>query len=200
MDSTGGADNAARVGVIGTAIGIYAYADALVLGTLVVFLSALTVPLIVFGIAAVLLFFVNLWMCNWIERQWDVLIVGRETRFEKRLAKLRKGRVMRHPVRWITGGSAGMFALAAALMNAVTVVAAARLIGRRARRGAADLHGGARILGVLRWALLDHRVRRRGGDPRALAWTLPLPTKSDSASVPLTEGHAAENPALAGLP
>ncbi len=52
-----------------------------------------------------------------------------ENRFEKRLAKMRKSRLMRHPVRWITDGSGVLFALAAALLNAVIVVALARLIG-----------------------------------------------------------------------
>jgi hypothetical protein len=129
VDSTGGAGRAARVGIVGTAIGIYAYADAIVLGPIVVVLAALLNPLIVFGVAAVLLFFVNLSMCNWIERQWNAWIVGRENRLERKLAKMRKSRVMRHPVRWITNGSDGWFALAAALFNAVTVVALARLIG-----------------------------------------------------------------------
>ena len=67
-------------------------------------------------------------MCNWFERQWGVWITTHEARLEKRLAKLRKGRVMRHPVNWITDSSGGMFALAAALFNAVIVVALARLI------------------------------------------------------------------------
>jgi hypothetical protein len=131
VDSTGRSESAARVGIIGTAIGIYAYADAIVLGPIVVFLAALTVPLIVFGVAAVLFFFVNLWMCNWIERQWDVWITTHQTRLEKRLAKLRKGRVMRHPVNWISNSSGWLFALAAALFNAVIVVALARLISGR---------------------------------------------------------------------
>ena len=128
MGSTEAPPTAARVGIIGTAIGVYAYADAIVLGPIVVVLAALTVPLIVFGVAAVLFFFVNLWMCNWIERQWDVWITNHQTRLEKRLAKLRKGRVMRHPVNWISNSSGWLFALAAALFNAIIVVALARLI------------------------------------------------------------------------
>jgi hypothetical protein len=47
---------------------------------------------------------------------------------ERRLEKLRKGRVMRHVVAWISGGSDGWFALAAALTNAITTVGAARMI------------------------------------------------------------------------
>jgi hypothetical protein len=50
---------------------------------------------------------------------------------EKRLAKLRDGRVMRHPVNWISNSSGWLFALAAALFNAVIVVALARLISGR---------------------------------------------------------------------
>lgn len=50
-------------------------------------------------------------------------------RVEKKLEKMRKGRIMRHPVGWITGGSEALFGLGASLTNAITAVAIARLIG-----------------------------------------------------------------------
>jgi hypothetical protein len=42
---------------------------------------------------------------------------------------MRTGRLMRHPVAWIQRGSDFWFGLAAALTNAITTVAVARLIG-----------------------------------------------------------------------
>lgn len=49
-------------------------------------------------------------------------------RLDRRLDKMRSGRVMRHPVAWITSGSDAWFGLAAALTNAITTVAVAHLV------------------------------------------------------------------------
>ncbi len=69
----------------------------------------------------------NLAACNWVERQWDTWIVG--SKFEERLQKVRASKRARRPVEWIGRGSDVWFFLAAALLNAVEVVAPARLIG-----------------------------------------------------------------------
>ena len=42
---------------------------------------------------------------------------------------MRKSRVMKHPVAWITRGSDWWYALATAIVNPIIVVAAARTIG-----------------------------------------------------------------------
>ena len=105
-------------------------------------LAAWLNPLVVFAVAAALLTLLNIACSNWIQRQSDSWIAGNAERLEARLDKLRKGRIMRHPMAWITRGSSGWYALAAALINAITVSALARLIGgervseRRIRRGA----------------------------------------------------------------
>ncbi len=65
-------------------------------------------PLIVFGAAAgLLLTLLNVACCTWIERQWGGWIA----------------------VAWITRGSDAWYTLAAALANAIIVVALARFIG-----------------------------------------------------------------------
>ena len=56
----------------------------------------------------------------------------------ERLEKMGKGRIMRHPVEWIAGGSAVWFTLAAILVSAVVAVGLARIISgqRNGRRKA----------------------------------------------------------------
>lgn len=53
---------------------------------------------------------------------------GPGKRVEARLEKFRSGRIMRHPVEWVTRGTV-WFALAAALVNAISVTVAARVVG-----------------------------------------------------------------------
>ncbi len=122
------AESGARTGVVGTLIGFYAFFDALMTGLPVAVLAALLNPIIVFAAAAVLLTFLNIAASNWIERQWDVWITGNSKRLDARLTKMRKSWLMRHPAEWITRGSDGWFALAAALVNTVLIVALARVI------------------------------------------------------------------------
>jgi hypothetical protein len=117
-----------RSGAMGTFVAAWFLSDALVvLG--VILLAAWLNPLLVFIVAAVVLTVINLVCCNWIDRDWDGWMARYGKRVEKKLEKMRKGRIMRHPVGWITGGSEALFGLAAALTNAITAVAFARLIG-----------------------------------------------------------------------
>ena len=92
-------------------------------------LAAWLNPLIVLVVAAAVLTFINLGCCNWIDRHWDGWMARYGKRIEKKLEKMRKGRVMRHPVAWITSGSGALFGLAAALTNAINAVVLGRLIG-----------------------------------------------------------------------
>jgi hypothetical protein len=115
--------------VVGTAISIYAVFDSLLAGVPVAALAAFLNPLIVFAGAAALLTLLNIACCNWIQRQWESWIAGNAKRLETRLEKMRKGRMMRHPVSWITRGSDAWYTLAAALANAIIVAALARFIG-----------------------------------------------------------------------
>jgi uncharacterized membrane protein len=108
---------------------LYAVFDAITAGLAVVFLSAYFNSLIVFVVAVVVIALINLASCTWVDREWETFASGPGKRVEKRLDKMRKSKTMRHPVEWITRGSAGWYALAAALINAITVTALARIIG-----------------------------------------------------------------------
>jgi hypothetical protein len=50
-------------------------------------------------------------------------------KLERKLEKMRTSSLMKHPVAWLQRGSDFWFGLAAALTNAITAVAVARLIG-----------------------------------------------------------------------
>ena len=92
-------------------------------------LAAWVKPVVVFALAAAGLIFLNIACCTWLDDHWDGWVAsGKAKRIERRIEKLRSGRLMRHPVEWIRRGSDVWFALAAAMVNAVTVVAIARLI------------------------------------------------------------------------
>lgn len=117
----------ARQAAIGAGVAAWAFLDPLV-ALVVVGLAAWTRPVVVFGVAAVVLAIINLAACNWLDRQWAVWVSGHGERLEKRLEKMRNGRIMRHPVAWIASGSAFWFTLAAILVNAVVAVGCARII------------------------------------------------------------------------
>jgi ABC-type multidrug transport system fused ATPase/permease subunit len=122
-----------KTAAIGTLVVVYPVFDAYAIGVPVVVLSAWLNPLVVFAVAAVAVALINVALCGWLDGHWDGWVAsGRAAKVEKRLEKLRSGKVMRHPVEWITRGSDAWFALAAALINAITVVAIARLVGGQA--------------------------------------------------------------------
>ena len=74
----------------------------------------------------------NLWACHWIDRQWDGWMAGeRGQKIEAKLSKLRTGRFMRHPVRWVTSGSSFLFAFAAALVTVVAHLLGGQRVGER---------------------------------------------------------------------
>jgi hypothetical protein len=78
----------------------------------------------------IVLLVVNLLCTRWLDREWDRWIAaGSGEKIEARLTKMRTGKVMRHPVRWITGGSILFVGLAALITNPVLVIVVARLVG-----------------------------------------------------------------------
>jgi hypothetical protein len=121
--STSGVAHPARTAAVGTGIALYATFDSLISGLPIAALAAWLNPLIVFGAAAALLTVLNIACCNWIERQWSGWIAGNAKRLEAKLDKMRRSRVMRHPVAWITRGSDAWYTLAAAVANAIIVAA-----------------------------------------------------------------------------
>jgi len=120
--------SAARTGAIGALVAIWWAIDGLVLLT-VVLLAAWLNPLLVFAVALVICLAINLACCTWLNRHWDRWMANAGKKLERKLEKMRAGRLMRHPVAWIQGGSDFWFGLAAALTNAISTVAVARLIG-----------------------------------------------------------------------
>ncbi len=124
-----GRGGSARTGLIGTLLVLYWLLDGLVIGAPVVILAALFNPLIVFVVAAALLVPLNIWFCGWLDGHWTAGRSGYAKRVETRLEKVRSGRVMKHPAKWVTSGSDTWFAVAAALTNAITVVCLTRVVG-----------------------------------------------------------------------
>jgi hypothetical protein len=120
-----------HAGLFGSLVLAYWLLDGLVFGIPVVILAAWLNPLVVFIVAAAVLVPLNIVCCRWLDRNWDGWLASHGKRIEGKLQKLRKGRVMSHPVRWVTGGSDGLYVLAAAVTSAITVVSLARLIGGR---------------------------------------------------------------------
>jgi hypothetical protein len=126
--STPARDKPARQTLIGTAVAAWAALDPVV-GIIIVLLAEWVGPLILFAASAVVLTIVNMAACSWLDRSWASFASGPGKRLEKRLEKMRTGRVMKHPVAWIQTGSDRWFALAAVLTNAVSAVGIARIVG-----------------------------------------------------------------------
>jgi hypothetical protein len=116
-------------GLVGAAVGAYAFLDDLLLGPLVSGLAAWLPWYVTLGPAAAVLTFVNIACCNWLQRRWQAWIQGHGAKLEAKLEKLRRGRLLKHPVGWITRDSDVWFTVAAGLIGTVIVVAVARLAG-----------------------------------------------------------------------
>ena len=129
-DATDVISSKGRTTTIGSLIATFVLVDAYLIGVPLTILSAWTRPWVVFVVAAVGLSFLNVALCSWLDHNWDAwFATGSANKVEKRLEKLRASRTMRHPVSWISRGSDAWFALAAAMINAITVIALARIIG-----------------------------------------------------------------------
>jgi hypothetical protein len=83
--------------------------------------------LIGFGTGASVAAGLNLAACGWLLPRWDQWVAAQGAKFERRLASLRRNRLLKYPTRWLAQGSTVMFAIACALIGAVTGVALARL-------------------------------------------------------------------------
>src|SRR5262249_28590135 len=119
-------------GAIGALVGIYAFLDDAILGPVLVAATVWFPWYLDFAVAAAALTLVNIVCCNWMQRSWDEWIRGQGARLESRLEKLRRGRLLRHPLGWIARDSTILFVIAAGLIGTVIVVAVIRLAGSRA--------------------------------------------------------------------
>jgi hypothetical protein len=117
--------------VIGAGVGVYAFLDDLFLGPILVGVTVWLPWYLTFGVAAAVLTSVNIACCAWMQRSWESWIHGHGARLEARLEKLRRVRVLKHPLRWITRDSDVWLTIAAGLIGTVIVVAVARLAGSK---------------------------------------------------------------------
>ena len=151
----------ARPKLVGTIVATWALLDPLI-GIVIVILAAWLRPWVVFIVAAVVLTVINTSLCTWVDRWWDLFVAGPGQKIEARLEKMRRGRIMRHPVQWITEGSAFWYSLAAMLTNAITCVCIARVVGgapigrRRVRLAALSFSVfEAGLFALIGWAMGD---------------------------------------------
>lgn len=114
--------------MLGSAIGLYAVFDTLILGLPILVLAVRFNPLAVFGIAVLSVFLLNVACCTWVDANWGLFAAGPGGRVEARIQKLRARKSLEKPIGWITNGSARSYALAAAVINAILVVATARVV------------------------------------------------------------------------
>jgi len=139
--STQRAESRARTGAIGTIVAAFAFFDGVFVGAPIALLAASFRPLLVFVAAAFALTCFSIACSGWLNRRWDDWLSGNDKRIAKKLDFMRASRLMQRPVAWIQGGSDRQYALAAAVVNPVLVVALARSVsgrpigGRRIRLG-----------------------------------------------------------------
>lgn len=116
---------------MGTLVLAYWLLDGIVFGIPVVLLAAWLNALVVFIVAAAVLVPINIVSCRWIDRHWDGWMASHGKRVESKLQKIRKGRIMSHPAKWVTGASDGLYVIAAAVTSGITAVSLARVISGR---------------------------------------------------------------------
>ncbi len=119
---------AARTGVVGTIVAALAFFDGVFIGAPIALLAASFRPSLVYIVATVVVVFVVVGCCRWVDRHWDNWFSGNGTRIEKRLENMRASRLMAHPVAWIQRGSDRWYALAAAVANPILVATFARFV------------------------------------------------------------------------
>jgi hypothetical protein len=118
-------------GAVGALVAGFAFFDGVLIGAPVAALAATLRPPLVFAAAAVAVSFLSIACCRWVDRRWEDWFSGNSSRVEKRLGRMRESRLMRRPVAWIQGSSDRRYALAAAIVNPILVVALARTIAGR---------------------------------------------------------------------
>jgi hypothetical protein len=130
-DSAHRVAGAARTGAASTVVAAFAFFDGVFVGAPIAVLAASLRPLLVYVGAACAVAMLSIGCCRWLDRRWDDWLLGHGTRIERRLAGMRASRLMQHPVAWIQGSSDRRYAVAAAIVNPILVVALARSIGGR---------------------------------------------------------------------
>jgi hypothetical protein len=128
-DSARGVTGAARTGAAGTVVAAFAFFDGVFIGVPIAIIAVTVRPLPVFVGASCAVCFLSIGCCRWLDRRWDEWLLGHGTRIEHRLERMRASRLMQHPVGWIQSSSDRRYAVAAAVVNPILVLALARSIG-----------------------------------------------------------------------
>jgi hypothetical protein len=128
-DSTRRAVRSAWSAVVGAVVAAFAFFDSVMLGAPIALFAASFRLSLVYVVATVVVVFLVIACCIWIERHWDAWFSGNGTRIETRLESMRASRLLAHPVAWIQRGSDRSYALAAAVANPILITALARFIG-----------------------------------------------------------------------
>lgn len=131
LRSRGGSATEARIrrSAIGAGVAVYAFLDDLLLAPILVGAAVVFPWYLALPVATLVFTLVNVACCNWLQGSWDAWIHGQGARLERRLERLRRGRMLRHPVRWITRDSDIWVTVAAGLIGTVIVVTVIRLLG-----------------------------------------------------------------------
>lgn len=116
-------------GLIGAAIAAYAFLDDLVLGPLLVGLSAWLPWWVMLPAAWAAFTLLNLACCEWLQRRWSEWSQGYGRRIEAMIEKRRRSRLLRRPLSWVTRDSDVWFTVAAGLIGTIIVFALVRLAG-----------------------------------------------------------------------
>lgn len=120
---------AARTGAAGTVVAAFAFFDGVFVGAPIAIMAMSLRPLPVFVGACCAVSFLSIGSCRWLDRRWDEWLLGHGTRIEHRLERIRASRLMRHPVAWIKSSSDRRYAVAAAVVNPILVLALAKSVG-----------------------------------------------------------------------
>ena len=120
---------AARTGVAGAAVAAFAFFDGVFVGAPIAILAASFRPLLVLVGAWCAVSFLSIGCCRWLDGRWDDWLTAHGTRIQRRLEGMRKSRLMRRPVEWIESSSDRRYAVAAAVVNPILVVALVRSVG-----------------------------------------------------------------------
>jgi hypothetical protein len=128
-DSARRVPGAARTGAAGAVVAAVAFFDGVFIGAPIAIMVVALRPLPVFVAATCAVSFLCVGCCLWLDRRWDEWLLGHGTRIEHRLEKMRTSRLMLHPVRWIQSSSDRRYAVAAAVVNPILVLALSRSIG-----------------------------------------------------------------------
>src|SRR5262249_31590566 len=128
-DSAHRVTGAARTGVAGAVVAAFAFFDGIFIGLPIAILTVALRPLPVFVGATCAVSLLSIGCCRWLDRRWDEWLLGDGARIEHRLERMRASRLMQRPVGWIQSSSDRRYAVAAALVNPILVLALAKSVG-----------------------------------------------------------------------